>query len=100
MTAFSTGDLPTSITTVEQLLVWASTVLNDLYPSTTVVEAVGQSQRVIESGPFYITASDPNTWRLITRSSIALAPQWRRTAKLWQHAQEIGTTAIPSEYKS
>jgi hypothetical protein len=46
------------------------------------------------------TVVDPSEHRVITRASIAVSPNWRRIGKLWLSAQDVGTVAIPSEYKS
>lgn len=74
--------------------------MNELYPSLTAVEATGSADRVIQSAPFFITASDPQTWRCISRSSIPIQSTWRRTGKLWLFAQDVGSIAIPTEYKT
>lgn len=76
------------------------TIMNDLYPTVTTIEAAGQADRVAQSAPFFVTASDPATWRVISRSSIPLQPTWRRTGKLWLYAQDLGSSGIPTEYKS
>lgn len=101
MTAFSTSDLPASINTVEKLHVWASTVLNHLYPTQTAIEATGNAERVAQASPFEVTASDPPQWRHISRGSIALNRNWQRGAsKIWTHAEDIGSASIPTEFKS
>lgn len=100
MTAFSSTDIPSSVDTLEKLAVWTGTVLNDLYADTTVVEAPDSAQIVATAYPYYITASDPDGWRLILRQSIGLQNSWRRGAKIWTYAQDLGTKAIPTEYKS
>ena len=74
--------------------------MNDLYGDQTVVENVNDAQLVAQSFPFYVTASNPASWRLISRLSIPLAPTWRRTGKIWTHAQDLGTIAVPTEFKS
>ncbi|KGF72487.1 hypothetical protein DO97_07970 [Neosynechococcus sphagnicola sy1] len=101
MTAFSTSDIPSSINSLEKLAVWVTTILNELYPGTTAIEASGQAARVAEAGPFLITAVDPQQWRHIARISIPLNDPWRRgNAKIWTFAQDIGSASIPTEYKS
>jgi hypothetical protein len=100
MTAFSPTDLPSGINSVEKLEVWTMTLMNELYPTLTAIEAAGAADRVVQSAPFYVTASDPQTWRVISRSSIPISPIWRRQGKLWLYAQDIGSLAIPTEYKS
>jgi hypothetical protein len=101
MVAFATTDLPSSINTVEKLHLWSATVLQNLHPTTTAIEAAGNAQLVITAAPFWITASDPATWRYISRSSIGLNSNWQRgTGKIWTFANDISGQAIPTEFKS
>lgn len=100
MVLFVVSDLPTSINTVEKLEVWCTTVLQHLHPSLTVIEQVGQAERAVSAQPFFITSSDPQTWRYITRTSIALNANWQRTGKIWQHALDLSNASIPAEFKS
>ncbi len=100
MTAFSSADLPASVNSVEKLALWAATVLQHLNPSLTIIEESGKAELAAQSGPFFIAAANPPEWRVISRSSIAVAPTWQRTGKIWQHAIDLSTTAIPAEFKS
>jgi hypothetical protein len=101
MTAFQTSDLPSTINTVEKLVVWGQTVLNNLYPEVTSVEATGKAERVAQSGPFEVTAVEPTQWRSIGRTSIPLNRSWQRgVGKMWTHAEDIGSASIPTEFKS
>lgn len=100
MTAFVKADLPDSINTVEKLAVWAETLLQHLNPELTVIEASGGLDRAVLSQPWFITASAPPTWRVISRSSIQLTSTWQRGGKIWNFATELSATAIPSEFKT
>jgi hypothetical protein len=101
MTAFSANDIPAEIDTVEKLEVWCSTLLSNLYPNLTAVESTGSAVRVVTSGPFFITASDPSTWRTISRASIALSNEWQGGGnQIWAYAQPFGNLAIPASFKS
>lgn len=101
MVAFQTTDIPSSVNSLEKLLVWANSVLNEVAPSVTAIEATGSAERVANSGVFQISATDPVTWRCISRTSIPLSSQWRRgQGKLWTYAQDVSSAAIPTEYKS
>lgn len=101
MTAFTTTDIPASVNTVEKLAVWCATVLNHLYPTVTAVEATGLAERVAQSGPYEITATDPPQWRNVARLSIPLNANWQRGAsKIWANAEDIGSSSIPTEFKS
>ncbi len=101
MVAFQPTDLPSSVNTVEKVQVWAATVLQHLHPELTVIEAPGQNQLAVTAQPYWISVSDPPTWRYVSRTSIALSSNWQRGAsKLWTHAQDLSNQAIPSEFKS
>lgn len=100
MSAFSPADLPDSINTVEKLHLWTSTLLQHLNSEVTALEVGGSLDRAIFSQPWYITAGSTPTWRVITRSSILVSPNWQRGGKIWTFAQELGSATIPSEFKS
>lgn len=100
MTAFTPSDIPASVNTVEKLHVWSGTLLNHLYPTVTAIEATGNAERVAQSGPYEVTAVDPPQWRNITRASIPLSKNWQRSGKIWEHGEDIGSVAIPTEFKS
>ena len=101
MTAFTTSDLPSSVNTVEELVVWGLCVLNELYPNQTIVEAAGRASRQAECAPFYIEAASTPTWAMIGRCVLPMASTWRQgTVKPWAAVSEIGTVAIPAGYKS
>lgn len=100
MVAFSTSDIPSTITTVERLLVWGNSLMNDLHPNQIILEATDYAERVCQSAPFLVTATDPPEWRVISRTSIGLNSQWRRQGKIWVHALEVSSQSIPTDYKS
>lgn len=100
MTAFSKADLPDSINTVEKLAVWTDTLLQHLNAELTVIEAAGGTDRAVVSQPWFITAANPPTWRVISRSSIQIQNTWQRGGKIWNFAQELSGATIPSEFKS
>ncbi len=100
MTVFSASDIPPTVDSYEKLAVWLSTVLNDLYPTLTIVEGAGAGQRAAQSAPFLISNVDPPTWRCIGRFSIELDANWRSSGKIWEHAKPLGTAAIPAAYKA
>ncbi|MDG2989491.1 hypothetical protein L3556_00875 [Candidatus Synechococcus calcipolaris G9] len=101
MTAFASSDLPSSVNSLEKLVVWSQMVLNHLYPNMTAIEAPNTAIRVATSGLFYIVDSDPATWRHVGRNSIKLDSNFQRgAAKIWTFANDLGSTAIPTEFKS
>lgn len=100
MTGFVTTDIPATVTTLEKLAVWVATALNHINPTSTAVEATGVAERTVSTGPFYIVADSPAKWRNIARQSIILSSNFQRSGKIWEHAQEISTIALPAEFKS
>ncbi len=106
MTAFNRNDIPASVDTLEKLEVWVSSVLNFLNPTATAIEGTSSQDattiRVCQFSPFYIAAVNSDQhWRVINRNSIRLNSSWQTgTAKLWTHAVEISTTAIPADFKA
>lgn len=101
MTALNLStDIPSSINTVEKLIVWSNALMSELYQETLVVEAVNVQERVFQYSPFLVTAVDPSIWRVINRSSIELDKNWRRQGKIWTYAKEVGTIPIPTDFKS
>lgn len=101
MTAFTPSDIPSEINTVEKLEAWASTLLSNLNPDQTAVETTGSLTRTASSAPFYITASDPATWRNISRVSVPLSKDWQGGGnQIWNYVQELSATPIPASFKS
>jgi hypothetical protein len=100
MVAFSRNDLPDSVNSVEKLIVWAETLLQNLCPEVTAIEVSGSVDRIAISQPWFIQAANPPTWRVISRSSIPVSSQWQRSGKLWVHAVDVSAASIPAEFKS
>lgn len=99
MTAFAVTDIPSSITTYEQLMVWAGSMLADLYPSLAAIESGTTAVNVAQSTPLYVTATSTPQWRNVIRLSIPLSADWRTKTHPWLGAQELGQTAVPAGYK-
>lgn len=100
MTAFVPNDLPANIDTVEKLALWCGSVLNNLYPSVTAIEGVGDASRVAQSQPFEVTAVDPTQWRNIVRFSIPLNRTWQEGVDpIWTYAENLGSSTIPNNFK-
>lgn len=100
MTALNTVDIPNTIDTVEKLVVWGHTVLAHLYPTVTVQETTNQAPRRCAINMYESTVNNPPQWQHIGRHNIEMDDDWQKTGKLWEHAQQIGTDAIPNEFKS
>lgn len=99
MTAFSPADIPASVNTLEELVVWSATILNELYPDSSVSESIGRSNRAVDCAPFYVDAANPPGWYTIGRFTLLMTATWRQSGKPWSQVQEIGQLAIPANYK-
>lgn len=101
MTAFSTADIPGSIDTLEKLIVWASTVLNNINLQNTVYEVPSVQQPVAVAQIFAYESNGTQKWRYVGRQSIELSSDYQAgTTKLWTHAQNLSANAIPTGFKS
>lgn len=105
MTLFLKTQIPDEIQTVEQLSVWCSEILSNLYPNLTCVEQIsaetGEDIKVrrIEANKFYYTAPEVPAWRYASRSFIDISSDHQRYGKIWQHARDFGDAAIPTEMR-
>lgn len=100
MTAINLAtDIPSQINTVEKLAAWCSQVLANLNPSATAIEGVGYTERIAQSGTFYVAAD--NKYRRLIRLSLEVSPDFEAGGqKPWQYVQEISNTPIPAAFKS
>lgn len=93
------SDIPSQINTVEKLAAWCSQVLATINPSATAIEGVGYTERVAQSGVFYVAAD--NKYRRLIRLSLEVSPDHEAGGlKPWQYTQEISNTPIPAAFKS
>lgn len=101
MTALNiSADIPPDIDTLEKLHVWTCQALSYLYKSETVQESSNRLSRVVDAAPFEVTTDTPVQTRLITRTTIAIAPEWQTGAGgMWNYAEEIGVENLPEAFK-
>jgi len=90
--------IPSDISTVEQLWVWATLLLDEQARGLTVKEDAGIIPTPA-SQVQVVTVAD-NTTRLIGRVSIELQDDWaiNRAVKLWRRVKELVTTSIPANF--
>ncbi|MEH2123073.1 glucose-6-phosphate dehydrogenase [Nostoc sp.] len=91
--------IPSQITTLEQLHAWTGMALFRINADTTAIEGAGYTERVAQCGNFYV-AADSKT-RLITRTSLEVSPDYlSATGKPWMFVQPLSNTALPSSFSS
>lgn len=100
MVAFSIGDLPSSINTVEAVAVWACAVLNNLHFQQEIQEAPGVIEKVATSQNFPVLLNGVYEWRQVSRASVKLNPAFQYTGKIWNHVVPLSNASIPNDFKS
>ena len=92
-------DIPSNISTVEQLSIWANNCLFRLYPEVTATEGVNNITKSIQSGDYPIDGT--TTTRHIGRHSIELDPDYSvGNKKNWMYAKDLGTKSLTADMKS
>lgn len=101
MTAFNPSLLPPSINTVEELAVWAISILSELNPSLSIMESPGRPVKQAEIAPFYLESAATPSWAWIGRIVLTMPSTWRQgNAKPWDGVQELSSAAIPAGYRT
>jgi hypothetical protein len=100
MTTFSSANLPSNITTVEQLAFWCNLVLTVSNGTKSIVERVNSYPEAISQ---YNVFQSPNDGlRILSRLNIPLDPAVAadKTKKMWMFANEMTAGTIPAIYTS
>jgi hypothetical protein len=100
MVAFVSANIPTNITSVEQLHAWSGFLLSQYFGNQSIKEvANGINQSVCES--FYIPTPNDGE-RLIFRASLRLDPNFRvdTSKKMFRQVLDLGLISggIPASY--
>lgn len=99
MVAFAPSDLPASVTSVEELVIWGMSILSEQFPLNLVVESPGRPSRQVTCSPYFMSSADPAGWYVIARATLKINDSWRQTGQLFNHALPIGEAQIPAGYR-
>lgn len=103
MTAFNPSDIPTDISTYEQLAVWLGQVFLHLHAETQV-QVSGRNYDIVAQGGVYqgMIPGDPDNtpWYFTLRLNLPLLRDWLAYSDPWDAAQELDTATIPARLKS
>ena len=99
MATLNRAQIPTAITTVEQLLAWCQEVLVFMAPAASIVVAAGESDLVVQSQQgrnFPLQITSPN--RYVYGGYL---PKTNDSAALvtWLGVTEVATGAIPTVFR-
>lgn len=96
MVSLNTANIPASVDTVEELVLWATGILEESVPNRQLTEAENRTEFQVTLLTF--KAMDGRWYRQV-RASIPLAQNWQGlTGKTWQQAIPIVDSAIPLNY--
>jgi hypothetical protein len=99
MTALALTDIPSNITTLEQLHVWSGICLHELYPAVTAVEGVNIQEFAVVANNYYVGAN--NKRRQVTRTSLELeSTTLSANKKLWQSVVQLGALPLTAAMKA
>lgn len=102
MTAFSTSNLPPNIDTVEKLVVWGLSVLNQVNDSQVITTIPNETERVVTVYPgvrYPSQSTDP--YRFVALAYLPLQSTFLEAGgDIWQQAKEITNAMIPSGFTS
>lgn len=90
--------IPSDISTVEQLVVWATLLLDEQARGMTIKEDASVIPTPVSQVQI-VTVAD-NSTRFIVRTSLELQADWavNRSVKIWRRIKEVVTTSIPSHF--
>ncbi|MCV3213027.1 hypothetical protein OGM63_05710 [Plectonema radiosum NIES-515] len=100
MTALNPAtDIPSNIDSLEKLAVWVGMSLSAINLTGTALEAPGYSQRVAQSGIFYVEVD--NKHRALIRLSVPVSADHLAGANnVWTYALPLSDASIPTAFKT
>jgi hypothetical protein len=100
MTALNIAtDIPTNITSYEELAMWVDLVLKSTYPTATPVEGVGYIENACQAGVFYVNSEARHVF--LGRVSLTVSPGYLAGGqKLWKYAQSLGNATVDNAFKA
>lgn len=95
---FTVSQIPTSITTVEQLHAWSGMLLHRANSSLKVVESENYSDFAAQASVFQ---AQDGTQRFVSRMNLELNAGYAESGqKLWTQIQPFSEVAIPAAFTS
>lgn len=99
MTAFVPANIPSSVTTIEELVVWSASALAEVNPAVTIQVSSGELQRAAQVQTFDFKSQVTNPERAVVIAYIPLTASWRSSGKIWASGVgEISNAALPAGY--
>lgn len=92
-------DIPSNITTLEQLAAWAILGLARCNPSLKILESPDQFPR--RAAEAVLIKADDNSFRLVGRVVLPVVDSYpEQPRKFWENIEKLDDVALPSAFKS
>lgn len=99
MTAFSPTNIPSNVSTIEELLVWAASALAEINPNVGIDTSPSLNEPVVTAQTFRFANQATNPERFVVVAYLPLAGNWRSVGKPWSNGiLEISAAALPALY--
>ncbi|WNZ28182.1 hypothetical protein HJG54_35300 (plasmid) [Leptolyngbya sp. NK1-12] len=98
MVAFTKGQMPNSINTVEGVAAWATALLTALHFQDEIQEVPGAVQKVAVSQVFPIENQGAYELRYVGRCSLPVNQNFLGGGKIWERVMPLSNASIPAEY--
>ena len=101
MTSFNPSQIPSSVNTVEECLVWCAQILSEQNQNTSVIVGPGEAARVIEAIPVFLREQTTKPERFAVIAYLPLAAGWRGNGKIYANGvEELTAGTIPTAFTS
>lgn len=98
MVALNKSQIPASITTVEALSAWCTSILTNLHFQQEVLEAPNLSQKVAVSQTFPVEVNGGYQLRYVGRVSLPVADSAFAGGKIWENVSALSNASIPTDF--
>ena len=99
MTAFTTGNIPSNVNTLEELAGWVCSALAEINPTVQINTGSGTLEQAATAETFRFIAQQDSPERLICVLYLPLTNDWRGQGKIWSNGiSELSTDALPAGY--
>ena len=101
MTAFTTGNIPSNVNTLEELAAWACSALAEINTDDQIVTGAGQLEQSVTAQTFRFAGQETSPERLVIVAYLPLTSDWRGQGKIWSNGiSELSTDSLPAGYTS
>jgi hypothetical protein len=101
MSPFTPGNIPSGVSTLEELFVWSAFALAELNPNLSVQSAAGTVEPAISAQIVKLPNQATDSERVVIVGYMAMTPDWRSVGKIFTGGiKEFVQTALPVAYTS